>query len=593
MPIGYASRSLNNGERNYSKLDKEGLAIVFGVKKFHTYLYGRRFVINTNHKLLLGLFCNDKAIRLMASPRVIRWSLTLAAYDYNIMYNRGQPTLTQTLLADSHEERREKFAKFMKANGIRHVKCVPYHPVTNGLAERAVQTVKAALCKMLGPLQTHVARFLISYPSTPQTSTTQTPAEMLMKRKIRTRFSIAVPDERATIELFNHPQSGSTIEPPLLTVRSPHVGFIETSCVEMIETPALGWIKTLSTAWSSRDGLFLLETAGFTVSKSTGLAVIIADNGGEEWKHYDWSKVTAIIFSGTVAPELVCHAHAHKARVILHEILSSKHVIKVNDQQRLITDQVRFVQQRFLDGLALSFDEIVAKGSVVYLKMPIFISNIVEYFQANIPGSQIMYIAPWSPNCIDNQCQDYAKIVRYCDALIVSSFDMQSHMWEDCRAKSGAPHHQTFNGIWSYIKLGIDSRKIVMAVPWYGLGYPCQRFIEAGNCELRKVSFRGSPCSDQVSWIVTYSEIMQALPKSASGRIWDDDVKAPYYVYQSGKKYHEVWYDDPESISLKSTFMKKLKLGGISVWFGNFLNYSSHALAVMQTAEMWNALCSH
>ena len=42
-PVGYASRTVRKAETNYSHLDKEGLAIIFGVKKFHQYIQGRRF----------------------------------------------------------------------------------------------------------------------------------------------------------------------------------------------------------------------------------------------------------------------------------------------------------------------------------------------------------------------------------------------------------------------------------------------------------------------------------------------------------------------------------------------------------------------
>ncbi|XP_032883738.1 di-N-acetylchitobiase-like [Amblyraja radiata] len=202
-----------------------------------------------------------------------------------------------------------------------------------------------------------------------------------------------------------------------------------------------------------------------------------------------------------------------------------------------------------------------------------------------------MYIAPWSPKCTDSQCHDYEQIAKYCDTLLVLAFNMPAQKLDNCRAKAGAPYHQTITGILAYIKLGVDSRKIVMGVPWFGLDYPCERLIEAGNCELRKVPNKGPPCSNHDALYIPYSMIMQALPKSASGRIWDDDVKAPYYIYKSAKTYHEVWYDDPESISMRSTFMKKYKLRGISVWMGNFLNYTSNGLAVLQTEEMWNALC--
>ena len=54
-PIGYVSRSLQEAERKYSTLEKEALAIIFDVKKFHQFLYGHRFIIKTDHKPLEGL----------------------------------------------------------------------------------------------------------------------------------------------------------------------------------------------------------------------------------------------------------------------------------------------------------------------------------------------------------------------------------------------------------------------------------------------------------------------------------------------------------------------------------------------------------
>lgn len=88
-PVAFASRSLHPAECNYSQLDREGLAVVFGVKKFHYYLYGRDFSITTDHKPLLGLFKENKATPALASSRIQRWSLTLAAYRYQLLYKSG------------------------------------------------------------------------------------------------------------------------------------------------------------------------------------------------------------------------------------------------------------------------------------------------------------------------------------------------------------------------------------------------------------------------------------------------------------------------------------------------------------------------
>ena len=63
-PIAYASRSLAPAEKQYSQLEKEALAIVFGINKFHQFLYGRKFVILSDHKPLQGLFNETKGIPL-------------------------------------------------------------------------------------------------------------------------------------------------------------------------------------------------------------------------------------------------------------------------------------------------------------------------------------------------------------------------------------------------------------------------------------------------------------------------------------------------------------------------------------------------
>jgi len=79
-PIAYASRRLLPAEKNYSQIDREGLELVFGVKKFHQYLYGRSFELITDHEPLSKLFAPDRRISPTASARILRWALTLAAY---------------------------------------------------------------------------------------------------------------------------------------------------------------------------------------------------------------------------------------------------------------------------------------------------------------------------------------------------------------------------------------------------------------------------------------------------------------------------------------------------------------------------------
>ena len=424
-PIAFASRTLSASERNYAQIEREALALIFGVRRFHKYLYGRRFVIETDHKPLTAILNPTAHVPTLAAARMQRWALILSAYQYDIQYRRSAEhgnadamsrlpqasevtpnpedlfyfsyvdelpvtasdirKATQTdkvltkvkeyvqngwpnhmpdtelkpffvrrnelsidqgcvmwgsrviipkryrdkLLGDLHDQHMgmcltkslarsylwwpgldkdiehmveqcstcqvvgktppkvplqpwkwpsrvwqrlhidyaeiekqnllividshskwvevfpmqkttssktidvlrglfsaygfpeeivsdngpqfcsEDFTQFLKNNGVKHTRVPPYHPASNGAAERTVQIVKRALVKQMldqNPkkrqlsLSHKLANFLITYRNTPHTTTGQTPAELFLKRKPKTRFTLLKPNLAKTVE---------------------------------------------------------------------------------------------------------------------------------------------------------------------------------------------------------------------------------------------------------------------------------------------------------------------------------------------------------------------------------------------------------
>ena len=94
QPVAYASRASNSAERNYAQIEKEMLAIKFGTKRFHQYIYGKQVSVETDHKPLESLF---KKPLSKAPQRIQRMMLRVQHYDLKVNYVPGN----QLLIADT------------------------------------------------------------------------------------------------------------------------------------------------------------------------------------------------------------------------------------------------------------------------------------------------------------------------------------------------------------------------------------------------------------------------------------------------------------------------------------------------------------
>jgi hypothetical protein len=111
--------------------------------------------------------------------------------------------LPEQLVSDNGRQfASEEFQQFCKTNGIKHILVAPYHPSSNGKAERFVQTFKAAMNKGQKEgkdWEKNLATFLLTYRITAHATTGLPPCELLMKRTLRTRLDLMRPDVEKTV----------------------------------------------------------------------------------------------------------------------------------------------------------------------------------------------------------------------------------------------------------------------------------------------------------------------------------------------------------------------------------------------------------
>jgi len=94
----YARKKLLSREQNYSVGEREVLAIVWAVNKFHRYLYDQHFILESDHRPLEYLQTSHSK-----NPRIMRWSLSLQPYHYTVLYIKGSDNVTADYLSRSRE----------------------------------------------------------------------------------------------------------------------------------------------------------------------------------------------------------------------------------------------------------------------------------------------------------------------------------------------------------------------------------------------------------------------------------------------------------------------------------------------------------
>lgn len=93
-PIEYFSKTLSKCQQNYSTTHKELLAIVLAIERFQHYIWGKPFVVHTDHEALTYLFSQNRV-----GSRLLRWKLLLSEYDFDIIHRKGKNNVVSDCLS--------------------------------------------------------------------------------------------------------------------------------------------------------------------------------------------------------------------------------------------------------------------------------------------------------------------------------------------------------------------------------------------------------------------------------------------------------------------------------------------------------------
>ena len=115
-PVEYASRALTSAERNWAQIEKESLAVVFGLERFDQYTYGRKVVVQNDHKPLASIL---KKPLSQAPKRLQALILRLHRYDVDFHYIEGSKLIIADTLSRAYLDVPDTHVRVMKVNALK------------------------------------------------------------------------------------------------------------------------------------------------------------------------------------------------------------------------------------------------------------------------------------------------------------------------------------------------------------------------------------------------------------------------------------------------------------------------------------------
>eukprot|EP01084_Bolivina_argentea_P261031 440989_1 len=313
---------------------------------------------------------------------------------------------------------------------------------------------------------------------------------------------------------------------------------------------------------------------------------------------YNWTYLTTIAWAPTDADDLLCTAHKHNVRLIAG---TSNIPLTNNATERMIWIQQTFEQIQYyhFDGITFDIEGPMMPNTMETQQYVTIINETTIYFHSNMPGSQISVCVPWQSYLVNLRQLPYYELSLVSDLLYIMDYDTQSQNYQhQCLAAANAPFQGTQRGIQSYLNDGVDSKKLILGVPWYGYNYSCimneMESHQSKYCPIPFATFRGVNCSDAAGNEKTYAIINNLidLNMNITDIRWDNSMSAPYFNYKDDSvpnQVYQIWFDNIRSLSMKYNYAKSMGLRGIGPFTFVQLYHTFSDEEMQRANTMWSA----
>ena len=213
--------------------------------------------------------------------------------------------------------------------------------------------------------------------------------------------------------------------------------------------------------------------------------------------------------------------------------------------------------------------------------------TLATRLRADNPGAQVSFDLDIYADSWTKDGYNATELAGICDFLVLMGYDIG---WASSPATPNAPLPNVIAGIASYAAVGVAPWSIVLGVPWYGYDFPCNAHYPAawspgaGPAPCRTTTFSGN-------WWSSFATISTELvPRSLAGPRLDVPTASMWIDYiAKGNVWHQVWYDDVNSLSTKYSLISGGGLRGVAMWTAD---YAGNGTDPDIGAPMWAAIRS-
>ena len=290
------------------------------------------------------------------------------------------------------------------------------------------------------------------------------------------------------------------------------------------------------------------------------------DNG---WKKWNWTELTHVVYFGSLRSsqhrELYCHAHKENVRItylVGVPVNSFPKLSSPDFRKQIIDGWLKDVRDYYLDGINIDIEGFASTPDIVK-----GINDLTNETYVAMKSLDKSYLITWdlasTPYAYG---YDVITLSKFSDYFIIMDYDARYYL---SIADANSPYDRIERFYDIYLKnLSISPNQLVMAVPWYGYDFTCSVFVNSTDANI--CFYAGNPLKSY-----SYAEIQKLFHRNIGGLKWDSTAASPYFSYKDGGTYHQMWFDNVESLTMKYKLALSLKLRGLGMWQADFLDYQS------------------